>query len=93
VFVGLAEAALWDGRLADARAAVADGLEFLATAEEPYWVTELCRAGLAVEAALAEHARARHAEAEERTARERADGLLDRVHAATTAPDVVPTRP
>jgi DNA-binding CsgD family transcriptional regulator/tetratricopeptide (TPR) repeat protein len=91
VFAGLAEAALWDGRLADARAAVADGLAILATAEEPYWVTELCRAGLAVEAALAEHARARHAEAEERTARERADGLLDRVHAATTAPDVVPT--
>jgi hypothetical protein len=39
-------------------AAVADGLAILATAEEPYWVTELCRAGLAVEAALAEHARA-----------------------------------
>jgi DNA-binding CsgD family transcriptional regulator len=91
VFTGLAEAALWDGRLADARAAVADGLAILATAEEPYWVTELCRAGLAVEAALAEHARARHAGAEERTARERADGLLDRVHAATTAPEVVPT--
>jgi hypothetical protein len=58
VFAGLAEAALWDGRLADARAAVADGLAILATAEEPYWVTELCQAGLAVEAALAEHARA-----------------------------------
>ena len=91
VFAGLAEAALWDGRLADARAAVADGLEVLAVAEEPYWTTELCRAGLAVAAALAEQARARHADAEERAARELADGLLDRSRAATSAPDVVPT--
>jgi DNA-binding CsgD family transcriptional regulator/tetratricopeptide (TPR) repeat protein len=91
VFAGLAEAALWDGRLADARAAVADGLEVLAVAEEPYWTTELCRAGLAVAAALAEQARARHADAEERAARELADGLLDRSRTATSAPDVVPT--
>jgi DNA-binding CsgD family transcriptional regulator/tetratricopeptide (TPR) repeat protein len=91
VFAGLAEAALWDGRLPDARAAVAAGLEILATSEEPYWTTELCRAGLAVEAAAAEQARARHAAAEEQTARELADGLIGRVHAATAAPDVVPT--
>ncbi|HET9292026.1 MAG TPA: AAA family ATPase, partial [Actinomycetes bacterium] len=43
VLAGLAEIALWDGRLAEARAAVADGLEVLATSDEPYWITELCR--------------------------------------------------
>jgi len=93
VLGGLAEAALWGGRLAEARAAVADGLEVLATAEEPFWITELCRTGLAVAAALAELARARHADAEELAARELADGLLDRARAATTAPEVVPTPP
>ena len=62
VLAGLAEAALWDGRPADGRAAVADGLKVLATSDEPYWVGELCRSGLAVAAALAEQARARHAE-------------------------------
>ncbi len=35
VYAGLAEVAMWDGRLPDARAAVADGLAVLATAEEP----------------------------------------------------------
>jgi tetratricopeptide (TPR) repeat protein len=64
VLIGLAQAALWDGRLDDARAAVADGLEVLATAEEPFWIGELCRTGLAVGAALAEQARARRADAE-----------------------------
>jgi hypothetical protein len=91
VFAGLAEAALWDGGLADARAAVADGLQVLAGAEEPYWMTELCRVGLAVEAAAAEQARSRRADAEELAARELAAGLLDRARAATTAPNVVPT--
>jgi DNA-binding CsgD family transcriptional regulator len=91
VFAGLAEATLWDGRLAEARAAVADGLEVLADAEEPYWTTELCRTGLAVAAAQAELARARHADAEERAARELADDLVDRARAATAAPDVRPT--
>jgi DNA-binding CsgD family transcriptional regulator/tetratricopeptide (TPR) repeat protein len=91
VLAGLAEAALWGGRLADARAAVADGLEALASADEPYWVTELCRTGLAVAAALAEQARARHADAEQQAARQLAAGLLDRIRAAATAPNVVPT--
>jgi ATP/maltotriose-dependent transcriptional regulator MalT len=91
VFTGLAEAATWDGRPADAQAAVAHGLELLTTAEEPYWVTELCRAGLAAEAALAEQARARHAEAEEQAARERAAILLERGRAITGAADVRPT--
>ena len=80
VFAGLAEVAVWDDRLPDARAAIADGLAALATADEPYWVTELCRTGLAVEAA-----------ADEQAARERGAGLIDRVRTATAAPNVVPT--
>jgi DNA-binding CsgD family transcriptional regulator len=91
VYGGLAEAALWDGRLADARAAAADGLELLAAAEEPYWMSELCRTALAVEAAVAEQARARHGDADEQAARERAGGLLDRLQAVTAAPGVAPT--
>ena len=91
VLAGLAEAALWDGRPADGRAAVADGLEVLATSDEPYWVGELCRSGLAVAAALAEQARDRHAEAQEQAARELAGRLVERVRAAVAAPGVVPT--
>jgi DNA-binding CsgD family transcriptional regulator/tetratricopeptide (TPR) repeat protein len=91
VFGGLTEVALWDGRLADARAAVADGLELLAAAEEPYWMSELCRPALGVEAAVAEQARARHADADEQAARERAGNLLDRLQTVTAAPGVAPT--
>jgi DNA-binding CsgD family transcriptional regulator len=87
VFSCLAEAATWGGRLAEARAAVAEGLEALAAADEPYWLTELCRTGLAVEAAAAEHARGRHAEGEERAARERASALIERCRAAASAVD------
>jgi DNA-binding CsgD family transcriptional regulator len=91
VYAGLAEAAIWDNRLPDARAAVANGLALLAGSEEPYWIVELCRAGLAVEAAIAEHARARHAADDERAARELATGLIERVRAATSAGEVVTT--
>ena len=91
VLAGLAEAALWDGRLAEARAAVADGLAALATSDEPYWVTELCRTAAAVEATAAEQARARQDGAAERVARERAAAVLERARAAVTAPQVVPT--
>jgi DNA-binding CsgD family transcriptional regulator/tetratricopeptide (TPR) repeat protein len=91
VFVGLAETAIWDGRLADARVAAADGLAVLATSEEPFWITELCRTALAVEAAAAEQARARHASVDEQVARDLAAGLIERARAATTAPNVVPT--
>jgi DNA-binding CsgD family transcriptional regulator len=48
----VAEVALWDGRLPDGRTAVADGLAVLA-AEQPYWTIQLCRTGLAIEAAAA----------------------------------------
>jgi DNA-binding CsgD family transcriptional regulator/tetratricopeptide (TPR) repeat protein len=88
---GLAEVAMWEGRLPDARAAVADGLAVLATSDEPYWISELCRTGMAVEAALAERARARHEGAEELQARRLAAALIDRVRTATAAPEVVVT--
>jgi DNA-binding CsgD family transcriptional regulator len=86
-----AEAAHWDGRPADARAAVGGALEILADAEEPYWVTGLCRTGLAVEAAAAERARDRRAATEYQAARERAGGLLERLRSAVFAPGVAPT--
>jgi DNA-binding CsgD family transcriptional regulator/tetratricopeptide (TPR) repeat protein len=91
VYLGLAEVAMWDGRLPDARTAVADGLAILATSEEGFFSTVLCRTGLAVEAAVAEQARARHASVEEQAARELATGLIDRARAATTAPGVMLT--
>ena len=86
MLAGLAEVALWDGRPAEGRAAIADGLEVLAAADEPYWVGELSRSGLAVAAALAEQARDRHAQAEEQAARELAGRLVERVRAAVAAP-------
>jgi DNA-binding NarL/FixJ family response regulator len=91
VFSCLAEVAMWDGRLSDARVAVADGLAILATSEEPYLIAELCCAGMAVEAAAAELARARHADAEYQVVRELAADLIDRVRTAAAAPDVVLT--
>ena len=47
-----------------------------ATADEPYWHTELCRSGLAVEAAIAEQARAPRRR--RRAGRPRAGGRPDR---------------
>jgi DNA-binding CsgD family transcriptional regulator/tetratricopeptide (TPR) repeat protein len=91
VLTGLAEAAVWEDRLADARAAVAEGLDVLATSDEPYWMTELCRTAAAVEATAAEQARARQDGAAERQAQARAAGLLERARAAVTAPQVAPT--
>jgi len=91
VLCGLAEVALWDGRLPDGRTAVADGLTALAAAEEPYWITRLCRTGLAIEAQAAGHPRGRPADGEDQAARERAAGLVDRIRSAVSAPDVVLT--
>ena len=87
----VAEVALWDGRLPDGRTAVADGLAVLAAAEEPYWTIQLCRNGLAIEAAAAQQARGRRPGGEYQAVRERADGLLDRIRSASSAPDVVIT--
>jgi tetratricopeptide (TPR) repeat protein len=87
----LAEVALWDGRLPDGRTAVADGLAMLAAAEEPYWAGQLCRTGLAVEAAAAGQSRGRRSDAGYQAVRDRAAGLLDRIRSVITAPDVVLT--
>lgn len=87
----VAEVALWDGRLRDGRAAVADGLAVLAAAEEPYWTIQLCRNGLAIEAAAAEQDRGGRPGDEYQAIRERAAGLLDRIRSASSAPDVVLT--
>jgi DNA-binding NarL/FixJ family response regulator len=87
----MAEVALWDGRLPDGRTAVADGLGVLAAAEEPYWTIQLCRNGLAIEAAAAEQDRGRRPGGEYQAVRERAAGLLDRIRSASSAPDVVIT--
>jgi DNA-binding CsgD family transcriptional regulator/tetratricopeptide (TPR) repeat protein len=87
----VAEVARWDGRLPDGRTAVADGLAVLAAAEEPYWTIQLCRIGLAVEAAAAEQDRGRLPGGEYQAVRERAAGLLDRIRSASSAPDVVIT--
>jgi DNA-binding CsgD family transcriptional regulator/tetratricopeptide (TPR) repeat protein len=87
----LAEASLWDARLPDVRAAVADGLAALADAEEPYWITQLCRTGLAVEAAAAEQARGQRSGGGNQAIRERAAGMLHRIRSVISAPDVVLT--
>ena len=70
---------------------MADGLEALAGAELPYWTIQLCRTGLAVEAAAAGPGRGRHSGGEYQAIRERAAGLLDRIRSASSAPDVALT--
>jgi DNA-binding CsgD family transcriptional regulator/tetratricopeptide (TPR) repeat protein len=91
VFAGLAEAALWEGRLADARAAAEEGLAILAGCKDPYFVIDLCRVALAVEAAAAERARDRRAVAELQATRQRAGELIEQARAAAGDPDVALT--
>jgi DNA-binding CsgD family transcriptional regulator len=88
----LAAVATWAGRPEDARAAVAEGLARLADVDDPELVVELCEAGLAAEAAIAELAAARRAPAAGEDAARAADGLLERARAATAADGVVPAR-
>jgi ATP/maltotriose-dependent transcriptional regulator MalT len=89
VFTRLAEIALAEDRLADARGIVDRGLATLAECDEPYWIAQTVVVGLAVEAAAAGRARARRDEPAEDEARRRAADLLDRARAAVTAPEVV----
>jgi hypothetical protein len=70
---------------------MADGLALLAGAEEPYWITRLCRTGLAVEAAAAGQARDRRPDGEYQAIRNRAAGLLDQIRSVISAPNVVLT--
>jgi DNA-binding CsgD family transcriptional regulator/tetratricopeptide (TPR) repeat protein len=91
VLSSLAEVAIWEDGLEDARATVAEGLAVLAGSEEVYWIADLCRTGLAAEAAIAERARARHEEDGERTARELGGRLIERVRGAVAAHEGVAT--
>jgi DNA-binding CsgD family transcriptional regulator len=84
----LATVAIWDGRLEDARAAVAAGLSSLADVDQANLVAELCLAGLAAEAAIAGRAAARRDEKAHDEASRIALGLLERAHAAAGADDV-----
>ena len=59
-----AQLAIAEGRLADARRAVSDGLAALASSIDPALVVELCSAGMAAEAGTAERARALQATTE-----------------------------
>jgi DNA-binding CsgD family transcriptional regulator/tetratricopeptide (TPR) repeat protein len=87
----LAELAIAEGRLADARAAVLDGRAVMASSIDPQLVVELCVVGLAAEAETAEHARAVRAAAEHEDAALRAATLLEQAKTAVSAEGIVTT--
>jgi DNA-binding CsgD family transcriptional regulator len=91
VFAGLAEAATWNGRLDDARAAAAEGLALVAESDEPSFVMPVAAAGLAAEAERAEGALARHAAAERDDAQRVAAALIGVARAAGGKPEAVLT--
>jgi DNA-binding CsgD family transcriptional regulator/tetratricopeptide (TPR) repeat protein len=84
----LAAAATWERRPEEARATVVRGLELLAEVDDPDLLAELCLAGVAAEAAIAERAAARRAEPAREEAAGIASELLERAHAAATADGV-----
>jgi DNA-binding CsgD family transcriptional regulator/tetratricopeptide (TPR) repeat protein len=84
----LVTVASWEGRPEDTRAVVADGLVSLAEADEAYPMAELCLAGLAAEAAIAERAAARRDEKAHDQASRIAVDLLGRARAAAGADGV-----
>jgi DNA-binding CsgD family transcriptional regulator len=88
-YAWLATVATWEGRLEDARAAVADGLESVAEIDQPGFTAELCLAGLAAEAAIAEQAAARRDAKAHDQASQIAAGLLERARSAARADGVV----
>jgi DNA-binding CsgD family transcriptional regulator len=71
--------AIWQGQLDHARAAIREGLEWLAGAEDEEWFRALLSLGLRAEADRAEHARARRAPAEADAARQVGAALLARL--------------
>jgi DNA-binding CsgD family transcriptional regulator/tetratricopeptide (TPR) repeat protein len=77
IFEGLAEAAVWQGRLDDARTAVAEGLSLTLAVDGWRHARPLYPVGLAAEAARADRARVRRAAAEAEDARRVAAGLLE----------------
>ncbi len=78
-FAARAALAIWQGRLDDARAAVQQGLAWLANAEEEVWFRGLLTLGLRAEADRAERSRARRQPAEAEGARQVGTGLLARL--------------
>jgi DNA-binding CsgD family transcriptional regulator/tetratricopeptide (TPR) repeat protein len=87
----LVTVATWEGRPEDARAVVAAGLESLAEADQADLMADLCLAGLAAEAALAERAAARRDGKAHDQASRIAVGLLERARAAARADGVAVT--
>jgi DNA-binding CsgD family transcriptional regulator len=88
-FAARAALAIWQDRLDDARAAVREGLDWLAGTEEEEHFRPLLALGLRAEADRAEQARARRSPAEAETARQVGAGMLARLRQLleqTTAP-------
>jgi DNA-binding CsgD family transcriptional regulator/tetratricopeptide (TPR) repeat protein len=78
-FKDRAALAIWQGQLDDARAAVEEGLDLPAGAEEELWFRSLLSIGLRAEADRAEQARDRRAPAEAETAQRVGTALLTRL--------------
>ena len=89
----LAEIALWDGRLPDGRAAVADGLAILAAPRSPTGSPGSAAPDWPSRRPPPDRARQARPDGEYQAVRERAAGLLDRIRSAISAPDVVLTPP
>ena len=85
LFSLLARAATWEGELATARAAAAQGLDLLAGCDDARFVNQLCLAGVEAEAASAEAARARRSagQAELDRSRQVGEALLGRMRAVS----------
>jgi ATP/maltotriose-dependent transcriptional regulator MalT len=84
----LATVATWEGRLEEARTAVADGLVALPELDEPRLVADLCLAGIAAEAAIAQRATAQRDHAARAEASRIAAELLARARATAKADGV-----
>jgi DNA-binding NarL/FixJ family response regulator len=80
-----AELATVEGRLADARSAVLNGLAAMASSIDPALIVELCTVGMTAEAAVAERARALRSSAEHDGAMLRAAALQRQAEAAISA--------
>jgi tetratricopeptide (TPR) repeat protein len=85
LYACLAELACWQGRFDAARAAVHNGLEFLAGTEDEQLALRLCAVGMRALADEAAAARAARAEARVEAAREAGTALLGRAGKLTRA--------
>jgi DNA-binding CsgD family transcriptional regulator len=83
---------IWEGRFAEARAAVSHGLAVAANATLPHNIVELCLVGLCAEAAIAEQARAAHVTVDQDDAVARGAALLTEIRAAARPLGRAPSR-